>query len=258
MSPFSHLNAEATPPAAEPPRYSLERVVLAMALPAVAGAVNASGFHVVGAYTSHATGHVARIGDAIAEGRYGLAVTSFGLVVSFLLGAMLATMLIERARRRGRRLYYAALLVEAVVLAGFATWMGLLGGNAQHLSVVALLCIAMGMQNALVTKVSGAGVRTTHLTGILTDIGIESVRLGVWLRDQIATASLGEAIAIPKRFYDAPEWRKLRLHLMIVLSFLVGTIVGPQLFTHYGQAAMIAPCVVLLGLAVFDIVRGIH
>ncbi|WP_316568022.1 DUF1275 family protein [Myxococcus sp. MxC21-1] len=41
----------------------------------------------------------------------------------------------------------------------------------------------MGLQNALVTRVSGAVVRTTHITGILTDIGIQVVRLGSWLRE---------------------------------------------------------------------------
>lgn len=234
----------------------LERLVLAMALPAVAGAVNASGFHAVGAYTSHVTGHVARIGDALAEGRYTLAVTSLGLVVAFLLGAMGATVLVERARRSGRTLYAGPLLVEALVLGGFGAWMGLWGGKAEHLSVVALLCIAMGMQNALVTKVSGASVRTTHLTGMLTDIGIESVRLGVWLKEELRHPA--DAMGIPRRFYQAPEWRKLRLHLAIVTSFLVGTIVGPQLFSHYGQAAMIAPCAVLLALAAFDFVAGIR
>ena len=41
----------------------------------------------------------------------------------------------------------------------------------------------MGLQNALVTRVSGAVVRTTHMTGVLTDIGIELVRMRAWVRD---------------------------------------------------------------------------
>ena len=43
----------------------------------------------------------------------------------------------------------------------------------------------MGMQNSLVTRLSGAVVRTTHLTGVVTDLGIEAARWYRWHRAKL-------------------------------------------------------------------------
>lgn len=219
-------------------------MVLAVALPAVAGAVNASGFLAVGAYTSHVTGHVARMGDALAEGRYGLAITSLSLVGAFLAGAVVASALVERAKKQWRALYAVPLLLEASLLAAFALWVG--DARTSALVTVALLCAAMGLQNALVTRLSGAVVRTTHLTGLVTDIGIELVHGA----RGVATADEHDRARIARR--------RLRLHGLVLASFVAGTITAPQLFARFGQRAMVAPCGALVALALFDLVRGIH
>lgn len=238
------------PPAAHPAPMT-ERMVLAVALPAVAGAVNASGFLAVGAYTSHVTGHVARMGDALAEGRYGLAAASLSLVGAFLAGAVAASALVERAKKQWRALYAVPLLLEASLLATFALWVGDTSKN--ELETVSLLCAAMGLQNALVTRLSGAVIRTTHLTGIVTDIGIELVHR--------ARAPLGRArgrSSVDDHDRARVAGRRLRLHGLVLGSFVFGTVAAPQLFARFGQRAMVGPCAALVALAVFDLVRGIH
>jgi uncharacterized membrane protein YoaK (UPF0700 family) len=115
----------------------------------------------------------------------------------------------------------------------------------------------MGLQNALVTKISDAVVRTTHLTGIVTDIAIESVRIVGWVRAEARKRSLLQRLDMGRLLFIDPEWRKLRLHVLILSSFLVGAIVGPGLFLQYGQVAMIAPCLVLVVLAAIDFAMGI-
>lgn len=239
-------------------RQLAERVVLTIVLPAVAGAVNASGFLEVGSYTSHMTGHVARMGDELAQGHAHLAWGELGLLLLFLAGAITATVLVERAKRLARARYVAPLLVQCAVLSVFAGMAGQHAMDPDLFALAGLLCFAMGLQNALVTKISGARVRTTHVTGIVTDIGIESVRLALWLRAEWRRCDLRQAWGIWRRFLFAQEVRRLRLHVLILTSFFLGAIVGPALFLRYGQVAMMGPCAVLLVLAGFDFALGIQ
>lgn len=219
-----------------------EKVILAVALPLVAGGVNASGFLAVGTYTSHMTGHVAAIGDSLAQDRLPAMWANALLVLTFFAGAVTATLLVDGAERRARAKYVAPLLLEMAVLIAFAVSAHVRRGQGDSFALTELLCFAMGLQNALVTRISGAVIRTTHVTGLLTDLGIEAARLARWLLRQ------GER----------REGARLRLHAVVFGSFLVGAIVGPQLFLRFGQAAMIAPCLLLALLAAFDLLFGIR
>src|SRR5436305_3277039 len=103
-------------------RALLERAILAFILPGIAGAINASGFFAVGSYTSHMTGHIARIGDELAAGHLWLATRALLWVASFGAGAMAATLTILWSRRRTQALYWRALVLEAALLFVFATF----------------------------------------------------------------------------------------------------------------------------------------
>lgn len=226
----------------------LERAILAFILPGVAGAINAAGFVAVGAYTSHVTGAVARIGDELAAGHMWLATRSLIFVGSFFFGALLSTFLILYSKRRGSPPYWRALLVQCALVFVFAT----VSVGSEHrahlnsLEMTSLICVAMGMQNALVTKLSDAVVRTTHMTGITTDIGIETARAIDHYRH------LDDGRALHHLVLRDPEFRKLRLHLAVLASFLIGATVGPLLYIFVGHLGMLLPCTVLLLLAAFD------
>lgn len=239
-------------------RLFVENVILAVVLPAVAGAVNASGFLAVGIYTSHVTGHVGRIGDELALKHPSVAGGTFLLVVCFFLGAVAATFFVERARRLARARYVLPLLVEAATLVVFASLATRWSRDGHTLRLASMLCFAMGMQNALVTTISGAVVRTTHLTGIVTDIGIGSVRMAGWVADHVRHSPMLRWGEVVPRFFADPEWQKLRLHLLIFVSFLLGAVIGPGLFLRFGQIAMAVPCTLLALLAAFDLVLGIR
>jgi uncharacterized membrane protein YoaK (UPF0700 family) len=239
-------------------RLALESAVLAHVLPFAAGAVNASGFFIVGVYTSHVTGAVARMGDDLAQGDLTAALDAGLLVACFFLGALSATSLFERARRRNRAHYATAIAAEAATLTA-VTLLGLARPGVVSpfgTFTAALLCLAMGMQNALVTTLSGAIVRTTHLTGVVTDMGIETVRAALWLRR--AASERGARAALTLLFTDRqqPELVKLRLHLAIFVSFFVGAVVGPWLYLHHGFVSMLLPIGVLLLLIAFDLAVG--
>jgi uncharacterized membrane protein YoaK (UPF0700 family) len=199
---------------------------LAWAMAFVAGAVNAGGFLAVSHYTSHMTGVVSSMADELADGDLTTALAALAMMLSFFAGAFVCTTLISFGQRRRMRSRYALTLVlEAVLMLVF----GFMGNQLQQEirftlpSTVMLLCFIMGLHNAVTSIISGAAVRTTHLTGTVTDIGIELSRLtyvNVHHRH-------GRERIVANR-------QKLRLLLLILASFLAGGVVGALGFRHIG------------------------
>ncbi len=239
------ISAEISP--ASRRAYSL----LALLLAGVAGAVNAISFFALGTHTSHMTGNLANVGEFIANEQWNLALAAGKLVLAFLLGAMTATVLINVTRHRKRGRHASALLVEAAMLAGVGLWSALHPGRLEP-TLLWGMAYAMGLQNALVTRVSGAVVRTTHMTGVVTDIGIQLVKMMAWVRDGARGHGLGGLVWMIRRLPTAEQFARTRLHLGLALAYTVGCAGGPLLFFHFGALAMAVPCVVLVLLVVLD------
>jgi uncharacterized membrane protein YoaK (UPF0700 family) len=147
---------------------------LARYLTFVAGAANAGGFLAVQQYTSHMSGIVASIGSNLALGHHQLVLGSLLALLSFLAGAACTAIMVNWGKRkRLHSLFALPLVLESLLLIGF----GLVGSS---ITTVMLLCFLMGLQNALITKISKTEIRTTHVTGIVTDIGIELGKLIYW------------------------------------------------------------------------------
>jgi uncharacterized membrane protein YoaK (UPF0700 family) len=222
---------------AGPERTERRDRALGATLAFVAGATNAGGYLAVGQYTSHMTGMVSSLADDLVLGRFPLAWTAFAAIVAFLVGAMTTAIAVNWARRHHLRSRFAIpLLVEATLLLAF----GLLGDViARRFTVavpvaVCLLCYLMGLQNAVITKVSNAEIRTTHVTGLVTDIGIE----------------LGRLVYVNRRNLGPPvraNRERLKVHLLLFGSFLGGAITGAFGFKLFGSLAAL-PLAALLGV----------
>ncbi len=215
---------------------------LGLLLAFVAGAINAGGFLAVQRYTSHMTGVVSGVADDLALGELGLAAAGLTLVAMFVLGAMTTALLTNWARQRRLHSEYAlSLLLEAVLLGLF----GLMGAALAHHTAlrvpltVALLSYLMGLQNAMVTKISRAEIRTTHMTGVITDLGIELGKLLYWNRGQAAD---------DPNFVRANR-DKLRLLGAILGCFAGGGLAGALAFKALGYAATVPIALLLAGLA---------
>jgi uncharacterized membrane protein YoaK (UPF0700 family) len=245
-------------------RDFLERAALALVLPFVAGLVNAEGFFIVGVYTSHVTGTVAHAAEAVARGHLGIALPALLLVAAFLAGAAATTALVEPRRQAGappaKARYARALGMEALTLSALTAiglWAPRRAAGFQLLATV-LLSFSMGAQNALVTKLSGAIVRNTHLTGIVTDLGIESVRVWRWFRETTQRLPFAEVLRGLAQLRASPEARRLRLHVVIFGSFFTGAIIGPLMYLRDGYVAMLLPIAVLSALMIFDAGIGLR
>ena len=158
------------------------------------------------------TGVLSSITDHLALGESGLALAGFVALLAFVGGAMTTAWMVNWSLRRQLRSAFARpLVVEAGLLLVFGLF-----GAAINLSsglfiplTVLVLCFIMGLQNALITKISNAEIRTTHVTGLVTDIGIE---LGKMLYFNRADSP---AKVVANR-------RKLRIHLTLVAFFFIG------------------------------------
>ncbi|MBT9245301.1 DUF1275 domain-containing protein [Gemmobacter fulvus] len=240
MKPLSHRHF-ARPAAAARALVGHRRtagsdLALATVLAAIAGAANAGGFFALGQYTSHMTGYLSQMADNLALSQLRMAAISAMAIAAFICGAALSTLLINAARRRDARLQYAVpLAVQGVFMACFAGG-GLFTTEAGRLFSLACLCFIMGMQNATITKISGARIRTTHATGMVTDIGIETGRA---LFGRLCRGSSVQA-----------DGGKLAILIRLVLAFLIGGIIGAFGYARLGFLFSLPLALILLALSV--------
>lgn len=225
---------------------------LAYFLTFTAGAVNAGGFLAVQQYTSHMSGIVSMMADHMALGGMIVVLQGLAALLSFLAGAASSAFLINFGRRSHLASEYALpLLLEAALLLGF----GLLGANLETLrwfyvpGTVMLLCYIMGLQNAMITKVSRSEIRTTHVTGMVTDIGIELGKLFYW------NVAKGDAQTMPPVRADRT---KLTVLSLMVTLFFVGGVTGAYSFFHFGFGSTWPLALLLTLLAVVPIADDIR
>lgn len=146
------------------------------------------------------------------------------VIASFVVGAAFSGLVIgNTALKLGRR-YSLALMTESLLL--FAS-MYLLNHGSQDGHFFA--SAACGLQNAMTSTYSGAVVRTTHVSGLFTDLG---VALGLRFRGQQA------------------DKRKIILYLTLIVGFIAGGVVGSLLFSRFQFSALLAPGIMAATIAV--------
>lgn len=212
---------------------------LAASLAAVAGAINAAGFQATGFFTANMTGNVSSLADHVGLSNYALAAAFLALVVSFVAGAFCSGVLIEIGRSRQIRGIYAySVLVEAFLLLGFAVADFALPIDQSRPILVFGLSFVMGLQNAATTRISNARVRTTHVSGMATDIGLNLATL----------TSRGQE--------HAEARSRLVLHLSTLGSFLLGGIVGVLSYLVIGAFVFVLAATVLTVTALPELRRS--
>ena len=229
--------AAITPKATVNPIVHLATALLA----ALAGCVNAIGIGMFATTIGNVTGLVTKLAVDVID-----SVSEFAVVmqfVSFFLGSVLSGMLISsRKVGMGTELYgIVLLLVSALLFAGWATAAWAAPGIAQ-----CLLAASMALQNGMLTKHAHAVVRTTHMTGITTDIGvIIGHQIGRWLHDLALRKKMVQPDSPEKRKAirndRLKEWTQLKLLSLLLISFFGGGLVGFAMFRAAGANALLLP-----------------
>lgn len=185
-------------------------------LACVAGMVNVVGYlgfeHQA---VTHLTGTTTLFGAAIASGDMRAALHLLGVAVAFVVGAALSGVIIQDSTLRLGRRYGVTLAIESVLLALAVPLF-----QRHQVSGALLAAMACGLQNAMATTYSGAVVRTTHVSGMFTDLGI----------------GIGHALrGLPL------QKRRMMLCGLIIACFLAGGIAGAMMFMRIGYNALFVP-----------------
>ena len=198
----------------------------AFALSCIGGMVNVVGYlgfeHQA---ITHLTGTTTLLGDALSMADFRKALHLGGVILAFVLGAMLSGLIVQDSTLKLGRRYGVALGGVSLLL--FASIPML---ERQWILGAWTAAMACGLQNAMATTYSGAVIRTTHLSGMFTDLGI----------------GLGQALrGLPL------QTRRLRLSALIIAGFLVGAVLGAWLFRLWTYRALAVPAVLTgsIGLA---------
>lgn len=179
-----------------------------------------------------------------------LLLNAVGAILAFLLGAATCAVLVNWGRQhRLHSVYALPLFLEAALMLPF----GLMGALTLTWSTpfavpltVLLLAFIMGLQNAVASKTSGGSVRTTHMTGNITDLGMELGKMLYWNRG-------GRP--------DAPQVRhnreRIRMAGGLLAMFVLGGIVGALGFSYIGFVCVVPLAAILLALSVPPFLRDV-
>lgn len=199
------------------------------------GAINAGGFLATGRFVSHVTGFATLFGVDLTANQVQAAFGILSVPLFFLLGAFIAGLLIDRPIYKGLKphfdwvmglsalcLFFAAGGGELLHFGNFGNSIGL----KENYVLLVLLCLASGLQNAAITSSSGRSVRTTHLTGLTTDLGLGLARI----------LSLDA-----KMTGQSKELRANYLRIGSIVSFIIGSAVGAWFFLKLGYKGFFVP-----------------
>lgn len=213
-------------------RNYLHNLKLASLLSCVAGIVNITGVLSLGTLTTNVTGHFAFFSEAFLLKDYNMAFTYLVYTLFFLFGAFVSNTLMELALKYKHHTSYMFPIAVEIGVLFFVASSNFLQESYWATNPIVLSCallFAMGLQNALVTNVSRSVVRTTHLTGLFTDLGIELSQM---------------------LFYKEPAERKklnkaIFLKVAIIGCFFSGGLIGGFSFLLIGKITLCIPITIL-------------
>jgi uncharacterized membrane protein YoaK (UPF0700 family) len=188
---------------------------IASLLSFVAGIVNVAGFLSVQRLTTNVTGHFAFFVDEVFKFNFWEGFIFFLYIFFFFLGSFISNIIVEIVTKVNDKLIYIIpIIIESIILFSIAIFGQSLVDKNPNLLAFSLL-FAMGMQNSLVTTISNATVRTTHLTGLFTDLGIELSQLFFYTKNE----------------QKVKLYSSIKLRLTIISFFFLGGLLGGIFYT---------------------------
>jgi uncharacterized membrane protein YoaK (UPF0700 family) len=212
---------------------------IASLLSFVAGIVNVAGFLAVERLTTNVTGHFAYLIDEVFRLEIWKGFIYFLYIFFFFLGSFTSNFLVEwLSRNKKTSSFTVPVILESTILLAAAFMGNLLIAKNPDLLAFSLL-FAMGLQNSLVTTISNSTVRTTHLTGLFTDLGIELSQ---------------------RFFYFQKEQRQklnasIKLRLTIINFFFLGGIIGGVFYSSINLYVLVIAALTLIIAVFYDTLK---
>jgi len=212
-----------------------QNVALWLLLAFQAGFINAGGFMAFARFVSHVTGYGSNVGLQLSEGNYSLALEMSLAPLFFIAGAVFSGYLIDRNvyQEKFPKIELSLLFQSSLLfLMFFMGEAGLFGNFGEPLvlqrdfALLFSLCFVCGLQNATFTCLTNGQIRTTHMTGVATDFGMNLVRIPYLKID------------------DKERDRQNRINsirLGTFSIFMIGSAVAAEIFYHLGYHGFIVP-----------------
>jgi uncharacterized membrane protein YoaK (UPF0700 family) len=194
------------------------------------GYINAGGFLLTGRFVSHVTGFATLFGTHLAEKDLRLAFEMLSVPLFFLLGSFIAGVLVDRENKTQSPRFDLVMGLSAICLGIVSS--GIFKSSQNELGmyvVIALLCLASGLQNAAISFSSEGSVRTTHLSGTVTDLGLGLAR--------VFTRKTNSELIRNTRLLN---W----IRFGCFVAFAVGGTIGATMVLKYGQLCFVIPMLV--------------
>lgn len=205
-----------------------------------AGVLNIAGFMAGHQIVSHVTGFATFSGYYLSQGQTIRAGEMIILPIVFLLGSMVSGYFVDISLqlKKNPKYYLTFGLIFFLILFVFIN--GLLGNwgtfgevSYKNFFLLLILCFICGIQNGTISIVSQSVIRTTHLTGLTTDLGLGIVR--VLKRKELKGLVNDEARS---------NWMRLG----IITFFILGSITGGFIFHQFEYKAFFLPVLISGGL----------
>lgn len=218
--------------------YSPSNILIWMAMATQAGLLNIGGYMAGHQLVSHVTGFVTFFGASLGEANFTHSLMLLIIPLFFLLGAMVSGYFVDVRLRKGKKpkyyitfgiMFFFLLLVFILGVGHYFGDFGEWSSPRRSYALLIILCFVCGIQNATISVVSKSVIRTTHLTGITTDLGLGIMRL--LNRKKLGDSVLGEKQANLMR-------------IAIIVSFILGSALGGFVFGHFAFYGFIFPLLI--------------
>lgn len=217
-----------------------------LALSFQAGWINAGGFLACHRFVSHITGFATQFGSDVAQFKWQEAWGMLTVPLFFILGSSISGFYVDRKFMQNKPAEFHTLLLLMTSFLAIVTVMGTVGvfgffgaelDILSHYVLIALLCLTSGIQNAGTSTATKRMIRTTHLTGVSTDLGVGIVRI----------------LSEDKPELKKEEMNKNILRMMLISSFIFGSTLASFAFFKWAYFGFIFPCII--SLLLFTLVK---
>lgn len=204
-----------------------------------AGMVNVASFLIFLSFSSNVTGYFAIFAAEIIKGNFYQVLVVLGWIMLFFLGSFLANLIVIHFNSRNKYLAHAIPVILEIIcllIVGFYGQFFYQETLSETEALLSLMLFAMGLQNGLTASISNFAVKTTHLTGATTDLGILF------------------SMFTKKQFRNNPELRdKAKLILSITASYVTGAIIAALIYQHVQFKLFYLVCLFLLVVLAYDL-----
>ena len=203
-----------------------------------AGMVNVASVIIFFAFTSNVTGHFAILAEEIAKRNWYQAAVVFAWIFCFFIGNFVSNLVVIHSSKKRRHLSHSIpLLIEigCLLFVGFYGQFFYKETLTETELMVAVLLFAMGIQNGLTASISNFAVKTTHLTGLTTDLGILLAMF-------------------TKKSFRQNEQLAGRAQLLVTIAgaYLLGGVFAGILYLNIQFMVFIVACLVIVIIILYD------